>query len=522
MARERGLDVDVDEFGRLMEESRERSRAGAANLDSLSEVLQIPKEHLTQFTDDAPKHEVDFVDATYLFATGLHDDGVDQWTARGLIGVVFDKTCFYGEQGGQVGDQGTISFVTGQTLRVADTKRSGDKVIHLVDPRGVSRENPLTIGSTARLAVDSSRRAAIKRNHTATHVLNWALREVLGDHIDQKGSLVDDEKTRFDFSHNKAVSPDELAKIESLVADQITRDLKVFTAYKPQADARKVNTLRAVFGEKYPDTVRVVSIGASVDDLLANPTNPEWMKFSVEFCGGTHVSSTREIGSFVLVEESAVAKGIRRVVGITGQAAQDAIAAGKRLLAKLEERRSDAATARRSEELAATIAELQKAIAETPLRVVDRQKLRDGVTELQEIAKKQQKQAAAASADSLVERAPTLLDAAKRIGSTAVVVAELPESPADAIKTLCDSLKQRAGSAAIFLGTRGEKATLLAAVTDDLVKRGVKAGDWIKAIAPIVEGGGGGPPTMAQAGGKNPAKLAEALAAAEQWVIGKL
>ena len=514
MAGEKKLRVDLGEYERLMEEARSRARGGGKEFDPLAAFTAEKLAGIAP-TDDEPKYTETTLNAKLVgvFYIGRDHTYCEPEKRSSLRSgdhavLICDRTCFYGEQGGQVGDYGTMKSGDA-SFAVESTVRFGNIVLHA----GTLLNGKLETGATVTLEV-APRRRAIQSNHTATHVLNWALREVLGDHIDQKGSLVDDEKTRFDFSHNKAVSPDELAKIESLVADQITRDLKVFTAYKPQADARKVNTLRAVFGEKYPDTVRVVSIGASVDDLLANPTNPEWMEFSVEFCGGTHVQSTREIGSFVLVEESAVAKGIRRVVGVTGQAATDAIAAGKRLLARLDEARR--------QDTASVIAELQKAIAETPLRVVDRQKLRDGVTELQEIAKKQQKQAAAASADSLVERAPTLLDAAKRIGSTAVVVAELPESPADAIKTLCDSLKQRAGSAAIFLGTRGEKATLLAAVTDDLVKRGVKAGDCIKAIAPIVEGGGGGPPTMAQAGGKNPAKLAEALAAAEQWVIGKL
>ncbi|MFN0136907.1 MAG: alanine--tRNA ligase [Phycisphaerae bacterium] len=522
MANEKHLRVDLGEYERLMEDARQKARGGGKQFDPIA-AFTAEKLAGIAATDDEHKHTHSRLEAklSAVYYIGREHTYCDPESRESVregdhAVLICDRTCFYGEQGGQVGDFGSI-HAAGAKFAVESTARFGNIVLH----SGTLLSGKMQQGSTVELTV-ALRRETIKKNHIATHVLNWALRETLGDHIDQKGSLVDDEKTRFDFSHNKVVSAEELAKIESLVAQQIAQNLTVHTAYKPQADARRVNTLRAVFGEKYPDTVRVVSIGAPIDDLLANPTNPEWMKYSVEFCGGTHVANTGEIGAFVLIEESAVAKGIRRLAGITGQAAADAIAAGKRLLAVLDEARRHAGTEARREDTAKAIAELQKAIESTPLRVVDRQKLRDGVTELQEIAKKQQKQAAADSAGSLVERAPALLDAAKKVGSTTIVVAELPESPIDAMKTLCDALKQKSGSAAILLGTRGEKAMLLAAVTDDLVKRGVKAGDWIKAIAPIVEGGGGGPPTMAQAGGKNPAKLGEALKAAAEWVAAKL
>lgn len=358
------------------------------------------------------------------------------------------------------------------------------------------------------------------RNHTATHLLNWALRDVLDprcEHLQQKGSLVDPEKTRFDFSHPKAVSPEELERIESLVTARIRENLPVYAAEAPIADARRINTLRAVFGEKYPDNVRVVSIGVPVEKLLKDPARPEWMGYSVEFCGGTHVKATAEIEAFALVSEEAVAKGVRRVVGVSGEAARKAIDAGARLLSEAQK-----LAKYQPDQLAAALPQLQKAIETATLRVADRAKLRAAVAELQETVKRQQKAAATAAAGSALGMVDALLAGATRAGNTAVVVAELSDVSIDALKTAADAIKQKAGSAAIFFGQRAEgRATLLAAVTDDLVKRGVKAGDWVKAIAPLVEGGGGGSPTMAQAGGKRPEKLEEALRQAQNWILAR-
>jgi alanyl-tRNA synthetase len=349
-------------------------------------------------------------------------------------------------------------------------------------------------------------------------VLNWALREVLGEHVQQKGSLVDDEKTRFDFSHQKGLTPDELGRIEELCGKQIAGDLKVYWKEVPQADALKINGLRAVFGEKYPDIVRVVSVGVPVDDLLGNPDNADWRKYSVEFCGGTHVASTREIGRFVLAAEESVAKGIRRVVGLTGERAADAVATGDKLLQRADQLRSSAPG-----DVDKGLGELQKDMnaAQIPIRM--REQLREAIADLQKIVKQQQKEHAAAATGVIQERIAALIADAQKVGDSAIVVGEVPDVPADQIKHGADTIKQKCGSAAIFLGARSDgKAVLLAAMTDDLIQRGLKAGDLVKHIAPIVKGGGGGPPTMAQAGGKDPDALPDALTAAAEWIQQKL
>ena len=514
MASERGMKVDVGEYERLMEDARERARGAAGK--AIDDEL-IPTAALC---DESPKYSDSLqCDAEILT---LRWGGVGEDTAIKLgtrVAFRTNQTCFYAEQGGQVSDTGVITTSTGE-INVASVTRDSTSVIH----RGYVTRGTIDVGQKCRMHVANQRRSTM-HNHTATHLLNWSLREVLdptGQHLNQRGSLVDPEKTRFDFSHNKPLEPAELERIEALTNDQIKRNLPVETNNNvpvAQTDAIKINGLRAVFGEKYPDQVRVVSIGVPVAKLLKNPADADWRKYSVEFCGGTHVRATGEIEKFAIVAEESVAKGIRRVVGVTGKAAQEAISNGTRLLDEVAALKSAA-----PETVEQSLPQLQKALADATLRVVDRAKLRDALTELQQVVKKLQKQTTAASADVTRQQVDDLLAKATKIGATTLIVADQGTEAVDNLKLAADMIKQRAGSAAILFGVRGEagKCTLLAAVSDDLIKKGVKAGDWIKAIASIVEGGGGGPPTMAQAGGKNAAKLGEALEAGRAWISQKL
>jgi alanyl-tRNA synthetase len=356
------------------------------------------------------------------------------------------------------------------------------------------------------------------QNHTATHVMNWALREVLGEHVQQKGSLVDPEKTRFDFSHPKPLAPEEIVHVERLVNDKIDQHVTVYDEPVPQEQALKINGLRAVFGEKYPDTVRVLSIGVPVRELVRQPDSRRWRDVSIEFCGGTHVKNTAEIERFAIVSEEPVAKGIRRVVAITGQAARDAEQRGMKLVERAQQIKTGP-----SEQVAAGVAELQEALADVVVPVRLRIAVRQLIGELQQIVRKQQKAAAADAGVVVRQHVSELLKQAAKIGDTTVVVGEMPDVPIDQLKNGADSIKQKCGSAAVLLGVRaGEKAVLLAAMTPDLIKKGLKAGDLVKAIAGIVAGGGGGPPTMAQAGGKNPDALPDALAAGREWISARL
>jgi alanyl-tRNA synthetase len=531
MASEKGLTVDIGEYERLMEEARERARAARAF---------VPFEH--------PDLEIDFRALGPTVFAGYEGTEIDDAVLLGMFvrggnvidprpiasisegdeaALVLDKTPFYSEKGGQVGDRGVIESSSFRFV-VEDTQEVGETVLHLgtcvsgqITGYGLSLDE-LTADerreSACHAVVGATCRRATMKNHTATHVLNWALREVLGDHVQQKGSLVDHEKTRFDFSHPRALTPEEIERVEQLANDKIRQNLPVSYETVPQKDALKINGLRAVFGERYPDEVRVLSVGANVADLLKQPDNPKWRECSIEFCGGTHVKNTGEIERFVLINEEAVAKGVRRLVGLTSAAATAAEEAGAALVKGAEELKRGP-----PEEVPAGLVELQNSLAAAVIPLRQRHHLRALSDELQQIVKSRQKSAAADAAEIVRQKVAELLQSAPKIGNTTVIVAEMPDVPAEQLKHGADLIKQKCGSAAILFGVRSdEKAALLAAMTDDLVKMGVKAGDLVKAIAPIVGGGGGGPPTMAQAGGRDPGKLPEALEAGRKWIGGKL
>ncbi|MCA9255979.1 MAG: alanine--tRNA ligase, partial [Phycisphaerales bacterium] len=522
MAEERGLTVNIGEYERLMEAARERARAGGSNVEMIAELLNIPKEHLENRTDDSAKYESGSMSAKYLYATGVADD--EEWTHHGLIGMVFDRTCFYAEQGGQVGDIGQILFDGRPPLIVKDAKKVGNQVIHLVDPSSLGANDELKFGESATLQVNADVRRPIMSNHTATHILNWALRDTLGDHVMQKGSLVDPDKTRFDLSHNAAISADELARIETLVNDQIDEDMPVYAEEADQKEALQIETLRAVFGEKYPDRVRVVSIGVPVKELLMDPKRDEWMKYSVEFCGGTHVQRTGEIQRFRLIEESAVAKGVRRVTGITGARAREAEKHAERLAQEVESALKKASAAGAdAAPLESLFNTLNGELNASELPIVEKSRLRERLGELQEHLKKLKKAQAKASAADVMGKLDDVLASAEQVGDVKICCANLGEAGVEQMRSAADSLRDRAQSAAILLaGVSGDRVVLLAAMTKDLVGKGVKAGDLIREIAPIVGGKGGGRPDMAQGGGEDASKIDEAIAAARTWVSAKL
>ncbi len=528
MAAERGLRVDIGEYERLMEEARSRARAaGRADVAGFEHVPPSISDRLVA-TDDRFKYETETLSARVIAIIRRTPDGAfvtlgagEQLRPGEEAVVVCDRTCFYGEAGGQIGDRGNIMTAGGARFEVSDTRKPGHYVQHI----GTQITGALSPGDAVELIVDPKRRATMK-NHTGTHVLNWALRAVLGDHVMQKGSLVDPEKTRFDFAHPKALSPDEIERVEHLANEQIARALPVHIREIPQSEALRINGLRAVFGERYPDIVRVMSIGVPVEQLAADPANAAWRDYSIEFCGGTHVRNTREIGRLAIVAEEAIAKGVRRIVAYTGLAAQVAEEMGAALVRRAEDLLRQPPP---GEELAAAVSELANTLGTATIPLRHRAQVRALLGELQKRTKDAQKAAADAAAAALATELEQRLRAAPRRGDVVVLVDELPEAPADQIKQAIDAVKPRFRSAAIVVGTRTAatgsepgKVTLIVAFTPDLVQRGLKAGELVKVIAPIVGGGGGGPPTMAQAGGKHPEKLPEALEAAQAWISARL
>jgi alanyl-tRNA synthetase len=320
------------------------------------------------------------------------------------------------------------------------------------------------------------------RNHTATHLLNLALKQVLGGHVEQKGSLVDDQKTRFDFSHDKPLTTEQVQEIERRVNRGIATDLRVTAVVMPLDEAKKLPGVRAVFGEKYPDPVRVVMIGADDPSKVS-------ADLSTEFCGGTHMPRTGLIGYFKLMAQEGVAKGIRRITGVTGRAAYAEIQSRSAVIDQLA-------------------GQFQCRPEELPVRV---EALQEQVKKLQDLAKK-------AAAAGLTEVIDKLLESAPAVGGAKLVVSLLPDgSTADAVRGQIDRVRQKCGSAFVVFGWADDgKVQLVAALTADLVKKGLKAGDVVKQVAAVVGGSGGGKPDIAQAGGKEPAKLPAAIQKATQ------
>jgi len=518
MAEERGLTINIGEYERLMEEARVRARTGS---------LVVTDELVDSVSVDAIRPECKSVvadcDDSQKYVTPFKCDAVIGYCIEDpdsqRIVIATDKTCFYTESGGQVSDRGTLRTDTGEAVVVAAVRKPLGIILHTGQLiRGEIRE-----GQRCTVAVDIVSRHSITQNHTATHLLNWALRDQLGDGVQQKGSLVDPDKTRFDFSHNKPVTDDEIHRIEELVVRRIGDALPVYTKEVEQQSARRINTLRAVFGEKYPDVVRVVSIGADIDALRANPTDPNWMNYSVEFCGGTHVKNTAEIGHFAIVSEEGVAKGVRRIVGLSGDKARQAIAEGEKLLAEARELATAAARTADPAELQSRFSDLARRVTEAHIRVIQRRAIQAALAEVQKALKDQSRQAAAQSGDAVMQRAQALLAEARTIGGVTVVVGEVPAAGADALRGAVDWIRQKTESSAVLLATSADgKVTLIAGMSKDAVARGLKAGDLIKEIAPLVGGKGGGRPDMAQGGGADPEAVPQALEAAAAWISVRL
>ena len=523
MAQERGMSVDLAGYERLMDEAKERARAGGK--EGASRLFELPPDVLARLntlgvkpTDDSAKFNAAPIGATVRALWDGHRliDTTHGAEAAGQgVAVILDRTNFYAEMGGQVGDTGELRSRGGGVMAVQTARAAGGYVLHV----GQMTAGHISIGDhvTATLA---GVRPRTQQNHTATHLANWALREVLGEGVQQKGSLVDPDKLRFDFSHGKAVTEQEVARVEELVAGMIDGKMLVYAENAPQEQALKINGLRAVFGEKYPPMVRVVSVGVPVADLLADPANPKWRGYSIEFCGGTHVGRTSEIDGFVVMGEESVSKGIRRVVALTGEGARQAKAAQARVdeLAERARRAPDA-------ELATALAELNKALAAPNLGLRARRRGQAAVAEVQAKLKaleKAQRSAGGSGVDA-VAAAAQLLEVAPPLGPGKLIVGPIPGATADQLLAAMDSLKKKAGSFGLMLGSAEDgKVSFVAAVSDDLIAKGLKAGDWIRETAKVAGGGGGGRPQMAQAGGKDPSKLEEALETARKFAREKV
>ncbi|WP_102815685.1 alanine--tRNA ligase, partial [Burkholderia thailandensis] len=464
VCRERGVTVDEPAFDDAM--ARQREQARAAGKFKATQGL----EYTGAKTTFHGYEEIAFDDAKVV-ALYVEGASVGEVKAGESAVVVLDHTPFYAESGGQVGDQGVLANAATR-FAVADTlKVQADVIGH----HGELEQGVLKVGDAVRAEIDAARRARTARNHSATHLMHKALRDVLGSHVQQKGSLVDADKTRFDFAHNAPLTDDEIRRVEAIVNEQVLANAPGIVRVMPYDDAVKGGAM-ALFGEKYGDEVRVLDLG-----------------FSRELCGGTHVHRTGDIGLFKIVAEGGVAAGIRRVEAITGDNAV-------RYVQALDARVNAAAAALKAQ----------------PSELIQR------IGQVQDQVKSLEKELGALKSKLASSQGDELAQQAVEVGGVHVLAATLDGADAKTLRETVDKLKDKLKSAAIVLAAvDGGKVSLIAGVTADASKK-VKAGELVNFVAQQVGGKGGGRPDMAQAGGTEPANLPAALAGVKGWVEERL
>jgi alanyl-tRNA synthetase len=477
IAAERGIVVDLGGFDAAMEEqrtrSRERSDMGKELFSATTAATASLKEVSSEFVGYTSTESTDSIVRRIL----LGEESVDSARAGDEIRIVLDHTPFYAESGGQVGDTGVITSEPGNTtcavrIRVLDTQKSLGVTVH----RGRVEEGEVFVDQRVRAFVDVDRRRDIMRNHTATHLLQAAMRQTLGSHVHQKGSLVAPDRLRFDFTHSQPVSAEELRTIEEKVNNQILEGTPVVVHVDlPIAEARARGAM-ALFGEKYGDRVRMVEVPG----------------FSMELCGGTHVSNVASIGLFKIVSESGVAAGVRRIEAVTGHGAIEFV------------NRREALLTGAAGLLKTTPTDLATAI----------KRLQDQLSEREKQIKELRSAATGSQTDDLTPQT---------INGIPVVIRRLDHTDAQAAADLADATVQKLNSAVVVFGLANDgKVGFTAKVSRDLIERGLHAGNLVKEIARIAGGGGGGRPDFAQAGGRDPGKLQEALDAVPGLIASQL
>lgn len=523
MAEERGLKVDIAGFERAMEEAKERSRQGGKKDDG-ERVVELRAEQIAKLgalqvkpTDDSAKFDGREITAVVkaIWNTKNFDEHADTTTAgMHRVGIVLDKTNFYSEMGGQVADVGELrSAKSGAVFQVEDTKSFGGYVLHI----GRMKKGKLTCSDDVICTLNNARRNKIESNHTTTHLLNFALREVLGDSVDQRGSLVNDEKLRFDFVHNQPVSAEEIAKIEGIVNHQIEQDLTVYAELAPLDQAKDIAGLRAVFDETYPDPVRVVSIGIEVPQLIGNPSNDAWKAASTEFCGGTHLNTTGAATKFALTVEEGIAKGIRRITGLTGSAAVEANTAADELAARVVGLDALDVT-----ELKDAYQAVGNDVDAMELPAARKASLRDQLGGVAKKLKEASKALAAQRSKAAQELAQSIALEAQG-SSEDIVVATLDlGSDRSALEAAVSTISKAVPNKAVMVLSPDEdagKVSVMATVSELMIGKGLKAGDWIRETTSIMGGKGGGRPNSAQGSGSEIDKIKEASDHARVWAL---
>ncbi|BGP56260.1 hypothetical protein JCM8202_001420 [Rhodotorula sphaerocarpa] len=515
MAEEAGLTFDQAEFDKAQEASKEASKGAGKKGDGQTVRLDVhdlgalEKDAAVPKTDDSHKYTTGVVDsvvkAVYQQGKFVPSTG-DVADAQAPMGLLLDRTNFYAESGGQEYDTGRIVIDGQADFVVEDCQVFNGYVLHI----GRNVEGKLSVGDAVVASYDELRRWPLRNNHTATHILNYCLREVLGDHIDQKGSLVAPTKLRFDFSHKAPISTADLEKIEDMSNAWIERNVKVYSKEMDLDAAHKIPGLRAVFGEAYPDPVRVVSLEFSIEEIQADIENPKWRSTSTEFCGGTHVAKTGDIKDFVITEESGIAKGVRRILAITGEDARKASHLANETDARFEEMLR-LPVGEKDKQLKAFDSEL----AQLAISVVRKDRLkqrlateRKALVDAARAAEKEQGKQVADEVAKWFEQNPDAQVMVARLAS-ANGNPKLMQSGLNQAKTL--------GKAAYFFSVSDDgKVAHLNLVPKSEISKEFSAKTWFNAIAAIVGGKGGGKDDGAQGFGTEPSRVDEAIAEAQR------
>ncbi|WP_041429690.1 alanine--tRNA ligase [Synechococcus sp. PCC 7502] len=471
IAEEEGLSVDEEGFKVAMQEQQERSKDAHIDIDLLTQI------NWSEIAKQVPKTE--FIGYTHTYAEGIvklilvNGQVVDTAVAGDRIRIILDQTPFYAESGGQVGDKGYLSL-SDTIIRIDDVQKESDLFIHI----GQVERGEITLNSVVNAQVAKSDRRRIQAHHTSTHLLQAALKKIVDPNIAQAGSLVTSDRLRFDFNLSRAVTTAEIREIENLINTWILEAHPSEITVMPIAEAKAKGAV-AMFGEKYGAEVRVIDIP----------------NVSMELCGGTHVANTSEIGIFKIISESGVASGIRRIEAIAGQAVVEYLNIRDGIVKELSDRFK-----------------------------IKPEEISDRVTNLQNELKNSQKQTEILQRELALLKSENLITQAEVIGDFKVLVAEIKGIDAESLKVAAERLQAKLGNSAVVLGSVPEpdKVSLVAAFSPEMIKRGLNAGKFIGAIAKITGGGGGGRPNLAQAGGKEPSKLSEALSKAKSELRNSL
>jgi alanyl-tRNA synthetase len=460
---EKGMSADTDGFNENMKAQKELARANQKDLDDeawrdASEYSDLPHTKFLGYTEEKATAKVLYI--------GNYDEN------RKFI--IFDQTPFYATSGGQIFDTGLV--IKGKdTMRVVDVEKENDIFLHVIHVDDSGLVIQLEKGDEVELAIDSVRRHRIARGHSATHLMQQALQDVLGDHVMQAGSYVDDNYLRFDFNHFQPMTKAEIIKVEEIVNEKVDEYLPIRMEEMPIEEAKKLGAM-ALFGEKYGDIVRVVSMG----------------DYSIEFCGGTHIDNTGKVGGFKIISEAGIASGVRRIEAITGSNVV-------RYLAEKQNMINSVATALKSNE-----SDLTRKAGQV---MADIKSLENTIKSIK--------------SDEISGSVDAIIGSAKEINGVRLITKQFDDTDVDQLRSISDAVREKAGDVVLVLAAvNGEKVTFIVSVSEDLIGKGYHAGKLIKDIAAAAGGGGGGKANMAQAGAKDPSKVDAAFAKAEELIAG--